>query len=301
MVKEKIKEKTYRVCRPIVFADPSTNLTPQNMAQENMAQENSALQNIRLWQMAQFKASLLARTSHELRSPLSSLISFHQLILNDLCDSPGEERQCVQEAYEAAKRLLAMLETVTHLSKLEFGSVPLKRESLCLHTLLENFQGLIHLQVANRNLRLHIDFPEPTVWIVADGDCLQQALMCLIDPALRDRNALQVQIRTVVDRTNQTVKLQIQDHRPQEAFQEAIDLLQQPPLTPQALSKELLLDQDYPGFQHLSGSLMLSIAQTYLELMQGRLELVEGQAMPGETDSPGFALQLHSTFARSRE
>ena len=43
-------------------------------------------------QISHFKGGFLARISHELRSPLSQLTSLHQLILNDLCEDPQEER-----------------------------------------------------------------------------------------------------------------------------------------------------------------------------------------------------------------
>ena len=48
-------------------------------------------------QMSQFKAGFLARTSHELRSPLSSMIGLHQLILSDLCESPEEQKEFIKE------------------------------------------------------------------------------------------------------------------------------------------------------------------------------------------------------------
>jgi signal transduction histidine kinase len=47
-------------------------------------------------ELAQFKAGFLARTSHELRSPLNGMISGLQLILSDLCDDAAEEREYVK-------------------------------------------------------------------------------------------------------------------------------------------------------------------------------------------------------------
>ncbi len=52
-------------------------------------------------QMGQYKAGFLARTFHELGSPLTSLISLYQLILSDLCDSPAEERDCIAQAQQS--------------------------------------------------------------------------------------------------------------------------------------------------------------------------------------------------------
>jgi signal transduction histidine kinase len=68
-------------------------------------------------EMSQFKAGFLARTSHELRSPLSSLIGLHQLILQDLCDSPEEERQFVAQANTSALKMVKVLDDLVKVSK----------------------------------------------------------------------------------------------------------------------------------------------------------------------------------------
>ncbi|GBF84663.1 histidine kinase dimerization/phospho-acceptor domain-containing protein [Aphanothece sacrum] len=49
-------------------------------------------------QLSQFKSGFLAKTSHELRSPLSTLMGLHQLILSDLCENHEEEREFIEQA-----------------------------------------------------------------------------------------------------------------------------------------------------------------------------------------------------------
>ena len=73
---------------------------------EELKQTELALQMAA--QMSQFKGGFLARTSHELRSPLSSLIGLHQLIVSDLCDDPEEEREFVAQAYQYALKLMGL-------------------------------------------------------------------------------------------------------------------------------------------------------------------------------------------------
>ena len=90
------------------------------------------LQQTRLaYQMAvainHLKSSFLGRVAHELRSPLSSMISLHQLILADLCESPAEEREFIAQGQLAGCKLMAMLDEMINLSKLESGTTPLER------------------------------------------------------------------------------------------------------------------------------------------------------------------------------
>ncbi len=138
-------------------------------------------------QSNQFYAGFLARASHELRSPLSSLMSLHQLILNDLCDSHEEERDCINQAYQAANRLLKMLELVTYISKVEVGLSPLQIDTICLHTLFEDVRSLTQIQAANRNITLLMEIPGEDPLnppLKSDYRMLRQSLFCLVESSL---------------------------------------------------------------------------------------------------------------------
>ena len=72
-------------------------------------------------EMSQFKAGFLTRISHELRSPLSSIMGLHQLILADLCENPEEEREFIGQAHEKSFKLLKLLDEILNISKIESG------------------------------------------------------------------------------------------------------------------------------------------------------------------------------------
>ena len=94
----------------------------------------------------QFKAGFLARTAHELRSPLSSIMSLQQLILCDLCEDPAEERETVAQAYSAAQKLLALLDRLIGVSKAVSGSEPLKLQPVSLEDIFMEAESLLMLQ-----------------------------------------------------------------------------------------------------------------------------------------------------------
>ncbi|NJL83245.1 MAG: hypothetical protein HC890_10340 [Chloroflexaceae bacterium] len=72
-------------------------------------------------QMSQFKAGFLARTAHELRSPLASLMGLHQLVLHDLCENREEEREFIAQAHSAAQKLMNLLDEVVRSPKPTMG------------------------------------------------------------------------------------------------------------------------------------------------------------------------------------
>jgi K+-sensing histidine kinase KdpD len=147
------------------------------------------LQQTRLaYQMAvainHLKSSFLGRVAHELRSPLSSMISIHQMILADLCESSAEEREFIAQGQLAGRKLMAMLDEMINLSKLESGTIPLEREIFSLTKLWEDWASLTYLQAANRNIQLKFSPLTDDIAIIADYQCLSSALVLLVDAAI---------------------------------------------------------------------------------------------------------------------
>ncbi|MEM8642688.1 MAG: HAMP domain-containing sensor histidine kinase [Cyanobacteria bacterium P01_G01_bin.54] len=135
-------------------------------------------------QLSHFKGAFLARTSHELRAPLSSLMGLHQLILSDLCESPEEERDFIQQAHQASQRLLALLDKIVYVSKLEHGSNKLNLECLSLQALLNEVKTLTQLQAQNRGYPVEILAADVSLMIQGDQKRLIQTLVGLMDAAI---------------------------------------------------------------------------------------------------------------------
>lgn len=238
----------------------------------------SAIATLQDSHLANYYAGFLARTSHELRSPLSSLMSLHQIILNDLCDDPAEERQCVQQAYNSAQRLLDMLELMTQLSKLKVGSHPRHIQPVSLLQVLQDVQMLTRLQVANRNFHLTLDLPEPTLMIQAAPGCLRQALLCLITSTVEDSQSHQAHLKHYCDREQGRLYLALDDDRPPEDWQKARSILQETPApSPEDLLAQIRQSQDLP-LPHLSPEMSLFLAREFLNLSEAELKIAPSQA-----------------------
>jgi signal transduction histidine kinase len=227
-------------------------------------------------QMGQFQAGFLARTSHELRSPINSTISLHQLILADLCEDPAEEREFVAQANTAAQKMLALMDHLTKVSKATYGTEQLKIQPVSwIDALLEAHQ-FTSLQAKNRNLGLEMEIPEEEVFVLADPNWLRQVLVGLIDAAISQMQEGSIRLSTQTDEAG-FAHFWIEDDRPAEAWQEPIDLLNRSSSVatnpdaddPNAASPpnlEALTEAPSPG-------LTLLVSQMILEQMNGRLAL----------------------------
>lgn len=153
---------------------------------EQLQQENEAL---RLALQAQqeinhYKQFFLARIAHELRSPLSSLMSLQQLILHDLCDNPAEEKEFLTDANTAAKRLLTMIDDLVMVAKVDYGKTSLDCGPIALSDLLAELEYTVKLPVGNHNFRLEFCLPDALPPINGDRHKILWVLRNLIDRAL---------------------------------------------------------------------------------------------------------------------
>ncbi|MFB2836648.1 sensor histidine kinase [Floridanema evergladense] len=217
-------------------------------------------------EMSQFKAGFLARISHELRSPLNSLIGLHQLIISDLCESPEEEREFVEQAHASALKLVGLIDEILNVSRTEYGTNRLDTQPLQLAEILSQVYDLTHLQAANRNHRLTIETPASDIFVLADPRWLRQVLLNLVDTPLKYPEPINVRVSVHLDLAVDYVNIWVEDERPAEALSEPIDLLK----TTFEDKEPLPINEDFT----LSPGLSLMMSQTILELMKGHLEVI---------------------------
>lgn len=122
---------------------------------ERLQRENEALTlALRAQQeINHYKEIFLARVAHELRSPLSSVIGLHQIILQGLCESPAEEKVFLNDANAAAHRLLDLLEDIVTVAKLDYGRIELDRHPIALAELILSLEPEISLPTGNANFK----------------------------------------------------------------------------------------------------------------------------------------------------
>lgn len=251
--------------KPLAFPTPpvSQETEPSDLKplEEELRQTQLAYQMAK--EMSEFKAGFLARTSHELRSPLSSLMGMHQLILSDLCDSPEEEREFIAQANASAQKMVKLLDEVIAVAKTEHGTNYLEIRPLSLTKMFEDLHRLTHMQAANRNLRLSIVPPEREVHVLADPRRFRQVLVGLVDTAIAQIEDGSIRVSTDSSPDPQEVHIWIDIQCPNSVWSEAVDLLAEVPDVAN-------LDES----SSISPGLTLLMVQNLVDAMQGRLEVL---------------------------
>jgi signal transduction histidine kinase len=240
--------------RPEAEKEDNLPLLLQQVKQSQLAYEMAR-------EMSQFKAGFLARISHELRSPLNGLIGLHQLILNDLCDNPAEEREFVGQAYERSLKLLKMIDEILSVARTEHGKNKLEIEPIQLTQVLEEVHKLTYMLAANRNHPFTVSPPESEIYILADMRWLRQILVYLVDTTISQMEEGSICISTHILPTNNCVHICLDIPTHAVIWSEPIDLI----------ASQATTDQQNTV---LSSGMKLLLTQRLLEVMEGKLEII---------------------------
>jgi signal transduction histidine kinase len=133
----------------------------------------------------QLKSEFLANTSHELRTPLTGILGSLSLVIDGLCESPEEEREFLQIAYSSSQNLLTILNDVLNFAKIEAGKIEVERQVLDVTGLMEEVVALTRVQAEEKQLRLELQLPDPSLPVLADPDKVRQILLNLVGNALK--------------------------------------------------------------------------------------------------------------------
>ena len=132
------------------------------------------------------KTEFLTRMSHELRTPLNAIIGFSQLL-----SSPGHSFPAEKQAgfnahiHKAGEHLLALIDELMNLARIEAGKLELDLRRWPLHTLLDECMTMVATQARARGLTINFETPEERIRVVADRTRLKQVLLNLLSNAVK--------------------------------------------------------------------------------------------------------------------
>ncbi|NDJ21288.1 sensor histidine kinase [Nostoc sp. B(2019)] len=245
-------------------SSPVAPLDQQRMPliQQQIQQTQLAYQMAR--EMSQFKAGFLARTTHELRSPLNGLIGLHQLILSDLCEDPAEEREFIAQAHERTLKLLKLMDEILSVARTEHGTNKLDIQPRPLAQVLEEVYDLTYMLAANRNFSLQMLPADPEIYVLADQRWLRQVLINLVDTAISQMEEGSINISSSIIPTSNLAYIWLDVPTHAMPWSESIDLIKSEDKLPRT-------EQENPS---LSPGMKLLLNQTLVEVMGGKLEIL---------------------------
>ena len=133
------------------------------------------------------KSAFISSMSHELRTPMNAILGFSQMLEYDSALN-ADQLDNVHEILKGGRHLLALINEVLDLAKIESGRIDLSLEPVELASLAEDCRQLIQPLAAVRQIALRLDVP-PTATVRADRTRLKQVLLNLLSNAIKYNRA----------------------------------------------------------------------------------------------------------------
>lgn len=133
------------------------------------------------------KSDFLARMSHELRSPLNAILGFSEIIADDLFGAAGTQRyqNYAQNIHDAGAHLLALINDILDLSKVEAGRMELKTEPVDVKELVRSCLPLVAPLAERRGVQVTVDLGHHDLTIDADRLRLRQIVLNILTNAVK--------------------------------------------------------------------------------------------------------------------
>ncbi len=142
--------------------------------------------NVQLEESSRLKGAYLASMSHELRTPLNAIIGFSEMMKDGLAGPmPPNQLTYVGHVYHSGHRLLALINNILDLSRIESGKLDMANEPIALDLLLTESLAAIAASAAAKQIRLKCDTQVGTGIMHADRRRLRQIVDNLLSNALK--------------------------------------------------------------------------------------------------------------------
>ncbi|MGM9487529.1 ATP-binding protein [Ideonella sp. YS5] len=170
----------------VVFHGFTWDVTERHRAQEALREHEALrLAHDSAERASRAKSAFLSRVSHELRTPLNAILGFAQLMGLDR-EHPlmGAQRHRLEGVRQAGHSLLALVDDVLDLSRIEQGVLTLRDEPLELHVLLRASLGAVQPLADARSVQMTLAVPAGAL-VRGDAAAIEQVLVNLLSNAIR--------------------------------------------------------------------------------------------------------------------
>jgi two-component system, NarL family, sensor histidine kinase BarA len=140
--------------------------------------------NMALFEMNRIKSDFLATMSHELRTPLNSIIGFSEVLFSseELSD---RQRKFAQNIQTSGRMLLAMINDILDLAKIESGKMEVRVEDFSLRDVCEGLLNLLRPMAERKDIDLACQLDDAIPLLRQDPGKLRQVLYNLLSNAIK--------------------------------------------------------------------------------------------------------------------
>jgi PAS domain S-box-containing protein len=135
----------------------------------------------------QAKTEFLANMSHELRTPLNSIIGFSDILSGEMFGPLGKQAylEYARDINNAGKHLLALINDILDVSRIETGTLTLERNHLDVGAVIVVCENMVRNEAWNAGIFFRVEMAPSLPYLVADGRSVKQMLLNLLSNAMK--------------------------------------------------------------------------------------------------------------------
>jgi signal transduction histidine kinase len=179
-----------------------------------------AIENVRLFQIvetardmaidaAETKSRFLANMSHELRTPLNAIIGFTRIVSRNSGELPAKQVENLSKILVSAERLLALIDEILELSRIEAAEAPVEVESTDIAELLNEVADSLEPLVDGPKVQLRVNVADDLPIVVTDRGKLRQILLNVLSNAIKYTDEGSIELRAWA--TTERFQIQVAD------------------------------------------------------------------------------------------
>jgi len=248
-------------------------LEGRDVTRRKEAEEQLKEQMERTRRISRMKSNFVARTTHDLRTPLNSILGLTSLL--EETDLTPEQKRELEGIRVAGQSMLHLVNDILDLDRIESGELELHPEPVRVRTLLDDVTALFEPAVRGEDVTLTARVEETVPeWIRVDPNRLKQILVNLVDNALKLTTSGRVDVRVdgrKRDGDRVTLAFGVADTGPGIPEEKR-----------ERIFRERATGDDFTTAEESGAGLGLSICQQLVRLMGGEME-VESEVGQGST------------------
>ncbi|MBM7581664.1 signal transduction histidine kinase [Caldicoprobacter guelmensis] len=163
-----------------------------------------------LEKLEDMRRSFVANVSHELRSPLTSIMGYIQGVLDNTI-KPEDREKYLSISLSEAQRLSKLIDELLDLTQIESGQFPLNISVFDINEQIRRSLISQEERINQKGIEVQVEFQDEHCWVEADADRIQQVVINLLDNAIKyNRENGKLIIKTWKHRDKVYVKIQDQ-------------------------------------------------------------------------------------------
>ena len=131
------------------------------------------------------RKKMISNISHDLRTPLTSMLGYMELILEDKELNEDKKKEYLDIIYSKGNSLYSLMEEFFQLSKLESNDIKLNLKEINISELIRQNIISFYSQIEKCNIEVCINIPDEDVCIISDEKCINRILNNLINNSLK--------------------------------------------------------------------------------------------------------------------